>query len=73
MNTNNTQVMNFLNRDVVSRTVQFTMQKILEKWGNVKLYDKLWYMYGIRRYTRGLFVFQVFFLFLASGSANLEN
>ena len=45
----------FLNGKVVKRTVQSTMQKILEKWGNVKLNEEKWFTYGIRRYTRGLF------------------
>ena len=49
--------MAFMNPNVVTRTIKFQMQKIMEDWANVKL-NKNCITYGIRRYTRGAVLLQ---------------
>ena len=57
VNSNNTSLMDFMNPNVVTRTIKFQMQKIMEDWANVKL-NKNCITYGIRRYTRGAVLLQ---------------
>ena len=57
VNSNNTSVMDFMNPNVVTRTVEFQLQKIMEGWANVKLNNNC-ITYGIRRYTRGAALLQ---------------
>ena len=57
VNLNNTWLIDFMNPNVVTRTMEFQMQKIMEHWANVKL-DEKGFIYGIRRYTRGAVLLQ---------------
>ena len=57
VNSNNTCLMDFLNPNVVTRTIEFQLQKIMEGWANVKLNNNC-ITYGIRRYTRGAALLQ---------------
>ena len=57
VNSNNTSVMDFMNPNVVTRTIEFQLQKIMEGWTNVKLNNNC-ITYGIRRYTRGAVLLQ---------------
>ena len=57
VNSNNTSLMDFMNPNVVTRTVEFQLQKIMEGWANVKLNNNC-ITYGIRRYTRGAALLQ---------------
>ena len=57
VNSNNTSLMDFMNPNVVTRTVEFQLQKIMEGWANVKLNNNC-ITYGIRRYTRGAVLLQ---------------
>ena len=57
VNSNNIFLMAFMNPNVVTRTIKFQMQKIMEDWANVKL-NKNFISYGIRRYTRGAVLLQ---------------
>ena len=49
--------MDFMNQNVVRRTMEFQLQKIMEGWAKVKL-SKSFVIYGIRRYTRGAILLQ---------------
>ena len=57
VNSNNTSLMDFMNPNVVTRTIEFQLQKIMEGWANVKLNNNC-ITYGIRRYTRGAVLLQ---------------
>ena len=57
VNSNNIFLMAFMNPNVVTQTIKFQMQKIMEDWANVKL-NKNFISYGIRRYTRGAALLQ---------------
>ena len=57
VNSNNIFLMAFMNPNVVTQTIKFQMQKIMEDWANVKL-NKNCITYGIRRYTRGAVLLQ---------------
>ena len=57
VNLNNTFIMDFMNQNVVRRTMEYQLQKIIEDWAKVKL-NKNFVMYGIRRYTRGAVLLQ---------------
>ena len=57
VNSNNTWLIDFMNPKVVTRTMEFQMQKLMENWANVKL-NKEGFIYGIRRYTRGAVLLQ---------------
>ena len=57
VNSNNTSIMDFMNPNVVTRTIEFQLQKIMEGWANVKLNNNC-ITYGIRRYTRGAVLLQ---------------
>ena len=57
VNSNNTFLMDFMNPNVVTRTIKFQLQKIMEGWANVKLNNNC-ITYGIRRYTHGAVLLQ---------------
>ena len=57
VNSNNTFLMDFMNQNVVRRTIKYQLKKIMEDWAKVKL-NKSFVMYGIRRYTRGAVLLQ---------------
>ena len=57
VNSNNTFLMDLMNQNVVRRTLEYQLQKILEDWAKVKL-NKSFVTYGIRRYTRGAVLLQ---------------
>ena len=46
-----------MNTNIVRRTLEYQLQKILEDWAKVKL-NKIFVLYGIRRYTRGAVLLQ---------------
>ena len=46
-----------MNTNIVRRTLEYQLQKILEDWAKVKL-NKVFVLYGIRRYTRGAVLLQ---------------
>ena len=46
-----------MNTNIVRRTLEYQLQKILEDWAKVKL-KKDFVLYGIRRYTRGAVLLQ---------------
>ena len=52
VNSNNTFIMDFMNENVVKRTMEYQLHKIMEDWAKVDL-NKIFVMYGIRRYTHG--------------------
>ena len=49
--------MDFMNENVVKRTMEYQLQKIMEDWAKVEL-NNIFMMYGIRRYTRGAVLLQ---------------
>ena len=57
VNSNNTFIMDFINKNVVKRTMEYHLQKVMEDWAKVKL-NKSFVMYGIRRYTCGSVLLQ---------------
>ena len=57
VNSNNTFLLDFMNQNVVRRTIEYQLKKIMEDWAKVKL-NKSFVMYGIRRYTRGAVLLQ---------------
>ena len=46
-----------MNENVVKRTMEYQLQKIMEDWAKVEL-NNIFMMYGIRRYTRGAVLLQ---------------